>query len=218
MMLASIELSDVRSVVALAVSAAVGVRLLMIVRTMVNSPSRDRLQQHWKQLRWRHILPVPLVAGAVGVTAAILWLIPPLRFGWWSLIGGQGSAVFGSSDTTSQSWWGRLIPLLFIVMIAFALPMLAESEERMFRLGAEQWTMARRALRCIQFGLIHLVVGIPIAVALALSVGGAYFMWRYLHTWNHTFNRVAALNESTRAHLGYNAVLITLAAISFAVI
>jgi hypothetical protein len=217
-MLGAIELNDVRSVVALAVSAAVGVRLLMIVRTMVNSPSRDRLQQHWKQLRWRHILPVPLVAASVGATAAVFWLIPPLRFGWWSLIGGQGSAVFGASDTTSSSWWGRLIPLLFIVMIAFALPMLAESEERMFRLGAESWTPTRRALRCIQFGLIHLIVGIPIAVALALSVGGAYFMWRYLHTWNTTFNRVAALNESTRAHLGYNAVLVTLAAISFLVI
>jgi hypothetical protein len=218
MMLAAIEVSDVRSGAALAVSAAVGVRLLMIVRTMAKSPSRGRLQQHWKQLSWRHILPVPLVAAAVGGTAAALWVIPPLRFGWWSLIGGEGSAVFGSSDTTSQSWWGRLIPLAFIVMIAFALPMLAESEERVFRLGAEQWSPARRVLRCLQFGLIHLVVGIPIAVALALSVGGAYFMWRYLDTWNHTFNRVSSLNESTRAHLGYNAVLITLAALSFALV
>ena len=38
----------------------------------------------------------------------------------------------------------------------------------------------QRAVKVLQFGLIHALIGIPIGVALALSVGGAYFMSVYL--------------------------------------
>ena len=70
----------------------------------------------------------------------------------------------------------------------------------------------RRTLRCLQFGLVHAVVGIPIGVALALSVGGAYFMWAYLRGYRRadTWPREAALLESTRAHLAYNGVIVVL--------
>jgi hypothetical protein len=211
-MLAGLQPIDV---VALAVSAVIGVRLVVIVCSLLGSPARDRMMGHWSQLRWRHALPVPFVLAAVAGTAGALWLIPPLRIGWWSLIGGQGSAVFGASDTSMSTWWGRLIPLVFIALIAAALPMLAESEERMFRLGAEHWSWGKRVNKTLQFGLIHLIVGVPIAVALALAVGGAYFLWRYLWMWNHSFNRVRSLDESTRAHLAYNAIVLGFAAVSF---
>ena len=50
-------------------------------------------------------------------------------------------------------------------------------------------------------------MGIPIGVAMALSVGGFYFTWAYLRVWRRTGSEEAALAESTRSHLGYNLVI-----------
>ncbi len=60
----------------------------------------------------------------------------------------------------------------------------------------------------VQFGLIHALIGIPIGAALALSVGGAYFMRVYLGAYNRTRSRMEATLESTRAHTVYNAVIV----------
>jgi hypothetical protein len=57
------------------------------------------------------------------------------------------------------------------------------------------------------FGLVHAAVGIPIGVALALSIGGFYFTWAYLRVWRRTGSEADALAESTRSHLGYNLVI-----------
>jgi hypothetical protein len=61
---------------------------------------------------------------------------------------------------------------------------------------------------CLKFGLIHAVIGIPIGVALALSVGGAYFMAVYLRSFRQTSSQHEALLESTRAHTVYNASIL----------
>jgi len=53
-------------------------------------------------------------------------------------------------------------------------------------------------------------------VALALSVGGAYFMAVYLRAYKRTSSVVAATLESTRAHTAYNALIITLVAFAIA--
>jgi hypothetical protein len=78
----------------------------------------------------------------------------------------------------------------------------------MFRTGAQFWSRRRRALKVLQFGLIHAVIGIPIGVALALSVGGAYFMYVYLRSFALTGSSSEATLESTRAHTAYNATII----------
>jgi len=63
---------------------------------------------------------------------------------------------------------------------------------------------------------IHALIGIPIGVALALSVGGAYFMAVYLRAYKRTSSAIAATLESTRAHTAYNALIITLVAFAIA--
>ena len=50
----------------------------------------------------------------------------------------------------------------------------------MFRRGAELRSRAANARRSVLFGLVHALIGIPIGVAMALSVGGFYFTWAYL--------------------------------------
>ncbi|HEX3088137.1 MAG TPA: hypothetical protein VHQ23_05745, partial [Ilumatobacteraceae bacterium] len=149
------------------------------------------------------------VLGGVLLVAIPLLMVPVLRWGWWSALGGDGNPIFGSNEATTGTVWEWLIPLVFMTLVVAALPLFANAEERMFRTGAQYWSGRRRALKVLEFGLIHAVIGIPIGVALALSVGGAYFMSVYLRAFAATGSSDEATLESTRAHTAYNALIIT---------
>jgi uncharacterized membrane protein len=86
----------------------------------------------------------------------------------------------------------------------------AFAEECIFRRGAERWTIRRRVLKTVQFGLVHAVIGVPIGVALALSLGGAYFMIVYLRSYRMSASATEATLESSRAHTAYNGTIILL--------
>ena len=208
------RLSNVLSLVVLAV---VGLRLVQAVTLSRSQRGRSLSRQIWTGLRWRHIWPVPFVLAGVLLVAIPLLYVPVLRWGWWSALGGDGNPVFGSSNTTTGTVWAWLIPLIFIVLVLLALPLFANAEERMFRMGAQLWSTRQRVIKVLQFGLIHAVIGIPIGVALALSVGGAYFMAVYLRSYARIGSVNEATLESTRAHTAYNAVIITTVAVAVAV-
>jgi hypothetical protein len=193
-----------------AVLGFVGVRLATLASRAVRSrPLRARTVEIVRGLRLRHFLPVPLVLFLVLVAAVLLMEVPGLSFGWWSAIGGSGNVIVGATDDGSGGGGGSggaslldFVPLVFLTVLVPMLPLLAEREERMFRLGAESLSVWRRVRRAVEFGLVHLIMGIPIGVALALSIGGGYFTWAYLR---------GGLLEATRAHTAYNAVVVTLA-------
>jgi hypothetical protein len=208
------RLSNVLSVVVLAV---VGLRLVQAVTISRSSQGRSLSREIWTRIRWRHIWPVPFVLAGVLVVASPRLMVPPLRWGWWSALGGAGNPIFGSSTTTSGTVWEWLIPLVFMGLVLLALPLFANAEERMFRSGAQRWSTRRRVSKVLQFGAIHALIGIPIAVALALSVGGAYFMAVYLRTYALTGSGNEATLESTRAHTAYNAMIIVAVAIAVTV-
>src|SRR5205823_6556636 len=85
-------------------------------------------------------------------------------------------------------------------------------------LGAEDWPFRRRVWMGLKFGLVHLVMGIPIGVALALSIGGWYFQWSYLRAFRRSAGDVrAALMESTRSHLAYNMEVLSVALVALVV-
>jgi hypothetical protein len=208
------RLSNVISIVVLAL---VGLRLVQAVKLSRSSRGRSLSRQIWTRLRWRHFWPVPFVLAGVLLVAVPLLLIPPLRWGWWSALGGGGNPVFGESDTTTGTVWAWLIPLVFMALVVAALPLFANAEERMFRSGAERWSTRKRVVKVLQFGLIHALIGIPIGVALALSVGGAYFMSVYLRSYALTGSADEATLESTRAHTAYNTLIIVVVAVAVAV-
>lgn len=164
-------------------------------------------------LRLRHFLPVPLLLALVVGAAIGLTSIPPLDFGWWTAIGGQGNPAFGVTERTAGTPLEVLVPIVFVVLLVPALPLLVEREELMFRLGAETWTTPKRIGKAVMFGLVHAVVGIPIGVALALSVGGAAFTLAYLRAYRATGLRSEAILESSRLHLAYNASIVGLVAL-----
>jgi hypothetical protein len=207
-------LSNVLSVVVLAV---VGLRLVQAATLSRSSRGRTLSRAIWLRIRWRHIWPVPFVLSGVLLVAIPLMMVPVFRWGWWSALGGDGNPIFGSNTATIGTVWEWLIPTVFMTLVVIALPLFAHAEERMFRYGAQRWSTRHRVAKVLQFGMIHALIGIPIGVALALSVGGTYFMAVYLRSYALTGSATEATLESTRAHTAYNATIIITVALALAV-
>lgn len=158
-------------------------------------------------IRPRHVLLAIPTLLAVLVAALALVQLPVLSWGWWSAIGGQGNPVTGSTERTTGTALEWLVPLLFLAALTPALPLLAQREEEWFRWGAEQRSFLGRRWKDLQFGLVHALVGIPLGVAVALSIGGTVFTAHYLRG-HRRGGPVAGLLESTRAHAAYNLVIV----------
>lgn len=208
---------QVSTVLTAAVLGFMGVRLVGGVRHARTGPGRALLTTIARGIRWRHVWPVPLVLAGVLVVAVPLMSLPVLSWGWWSAIGGSGNPVFGSSAATSGSALEWIVPLVFVALLVPALPLFAHAEEVIFRRGAEGWSRPRRALKVGQFGLAHALIGIPIGAALALSIGGAYFMAVYLRAIRTGLGEAGATIESARAHTAYNAVIVVLVLVTLTV-
>ncbi|MEA2900871.1 MAG: hypothetical protein QOD38_325 [Acidimicrobiaceae bacterium] len=201
-------------VATIAVLAFIGVRIAGGTRIALTGRGRGRVAEIVQGLRPRHfVLAIP--AFVLTVTAALLLIqLPVLDWGWWSALGGIGNPVTGGTERTTGTALEWLVPLVFLTLLIPALPLFAEAEERMFRLGAETRSRLGRIRRSVEFGLAHAIIGIPIGVALALSVGGMYFTWRYMHVFRRTGDRNAAMVESTRAHTAYNVTVLALVAVA----
>lgn len=197
----------------LAVLAFVGLRLVGVARQAVRPPLRGRVVALWKGLRPRHLLPVPVVLTAVVAAAVTLVQVPGLDLGWWTAIGGHGNPITGGTEQAAGTSLEVIVPLVFVALLLPGLPLFAAAEERMFRLGAEGWSTTRRIGKGVLFGLAHALIGIPLGVALALSIGGWWFTAVYLWGFRRG-GRARAVRESTLAHLAYNACVLTLLVIS----
>jgi hypothetical protein len=196
------------TIATIAVLGFMGVRLVGAARFSVRGEGRARMLLIFSGLRWRHVWPVPFVLTAVLTAALLLIQLPVLSFGWWTAIGGLGNPVTGTTDQTAGTPLEWIIPLVFALLLLPALPLFAMREEELFRLGAETWSWPKRVGKAVLFGLVHALIGIPIGVALALSIGGGYFQWCYLRGWRATHDRRAAVLESTRAHAMYNLLIV----------
>ena len=198
-----------------AVLAFIGVRIASGTRVALSGQGRRHVVAIVRGLRPRHFLVAVPVLAVVLTAVVLLVQIPVLDWGWWTALGGLGNPVTGTTDRTTGTALEWLIPLVFLVLLIPALPLFAEAEEKLFRLGAERRTTWGRLRRSVEFGLAHAIIGIPIGAALGLSVGGMYFTWRYLRTFRRTGDADVAMAESTRAHLGYNLTVIVLVVVAF---
>jgi hypothetical protein len=202
----------VPDVLTAAVLALVAVRLVSADRVALSAGGRARTVAIVRDLRPRHFLTAPFVLAVVVVGVVALMAVPGLDVGWWTAVGGVGNPVTGSTEQTVGTALEWLLPALFLVLLAPALPLFAEAEERIFRAGSERRTTIGRIGRGVLFGLAHAVVGIPVGAALALSVGGWYFTWAYLRGYRRG-GPAAGLRESTCAHVVYNAEVIAVVAV-----
>lgn len=108
--------------------------------------------------------------------------------------------------------------LCFWLMLMLGIPFWARLEERIFRQGANSWRQI--SIRSVQFGLVHLIVGIPILAGFVLIVPGFLFACRYKYVHdkhlkahrNSLKAQEAGMLASTADHAIYNAVLVTFVA------
>lgn len=199
----------------LTILTVVGIQLVQAARHSIGA--RRHVIRIVRGLRRDHLLRAVPVLALVLVTLVILLQVPGLDFGWWTAIGGIGNPVFGASEHGLSGDAAVLLSALFGALLLVSLPLLVEREEWIFRRGAERRGMWGNTAFALAFGLMHVLVGIPIGAGLALSIGGAYFTHVYLRAYRATRSQADALMESTRAHLGYNLtiVILVLTALAF---
>lgn len=167
--------------------------LLIIMTTFITS--RDKIKQWqkfsldvYKSIRFRHIAYA--IIGIVGVItiATVLWNTGNkiLQFGW--LI----TPLMNSSDSVSDNipedgtMYTTAIIIVMIMAISVisgllfllsSIPQFAYNEEKSFRKPYLDQSLWEKFKSCVVFGLMHLIMGIPVAAAIALMFGGVVFMF-----------------------------------------
>jgi hypothetical protein len=204
------------NLLAAAVLTVVGYRLLSAVRIAARGRGRTETLTIVGGLRPHHFLLGLATLIVVANAAFLLVQVPGLDFGWWEAIGGIGNPVTGGTEQTEGTALEWVLPLVFMLLLIPALPLLAASEERIFRLGDEERTRLQRLRRAVMFGLAHAIVGIPIGVCLALALGGWYFSWRYMRAYRRTGSWREGFLESTRSHVAYNGIIILIVLVGLA--
>lgn len=88
-----------------------------------------------------------------------------------------------------------------LVLLLSVLPQFAYNEEVSFRKPYMGETLWEQFKSCFVFGLLHLVMGIPVAAAIGLMFGGAVFMFvsqrEFNKNWNPDVSEMPVDTEST---------------------
>lgn len=144
---------------------------------------RDLALAVWGRIRPRHVvgslvLLVVVIATSVTATAAVPWL----GRGLGDLFATTGNAVFAPVDVAAEATGaGRgggpdlaflALVTAFLAVLVALLPWFAFVEEEVFRAGAETWGIATRVVAALVFGAAHLVMLVPVAAAIGISVAG----------------------------------------------
>ncbi|HAX80795.1 MAG TPA: hypothetical protein DCY88_34395 [Cyanobacteria bacterium UBA11372] len=101
------------------------------------------------------------------------------------------------------------------IVLMLLVPFWANFEEKIFRQGANTWKQI--LIRSTQFGLVHILVGIPIFAGFVLILPGFFFAcrYKYIHDKNlkqtndEKMAQAAGVEASTADHAIYNAILIS---------
>lgn len=137
------------------------------------------------------------------VCAVSLMEWSPRVFGWsWlSMLATESDGPVSGQNLNLSAVKIRWFGVLFTALLALNIPRLARLEEAAFRRGTKSWTDALP--RSLKFGFMHMIVGVPVAAGLCLTLSGLWFTWNYFR---------GDVRRSTFAHALYNyIVLIALA-------
>lgn len=155
--------------------------------------------------------PLPLTA-ALSHGAQLLGMVQLQPWPW----AGQLQTLAQFLPGLSVINYASLFIFSFWLLLLLGIPFWARLEERIFRRGANTWKQI--CLRSTQFGLAHLLAGIPLLGGLVLIVPGFLFACRYKYVHDRCLRQTqnplqaeeAGVLASTADHAVYNAILVTL--------
>ncbi|MDO8584165.1 MAG: hypothetical protein Q7R83_03235 [bacterium] len=155
----------------------------------------------WRPVRPRIVIEAFLLfavtlSTAVGLIKAAPWT----AYGWLNLLLRKGgnllvAPVLAMSD--SPRFGLRLIPILFLLLLFFAMPTLAFAEEMIFR--SKIRSKAGLFRQALLFGPAHLLAGVPVAVGAAIILVGFFLGYKFMNT-----KRKRARMWAKRLHLPKN--------------
>lgn len=188
----------------------VAVVVLWLVARTVRPAWRERALalRVWRGVRARHLVgTAALLTVVLGVAVALLAVVPVTRLGLGDLVGFTGNALFapvevvdigsgggglGRAPAAAQDPLRRALGLAgigaFLGLLVLLFPWLAHAEERTFREGLEDASAGREVWTALRFGLVHLVVLVPLAAALAVGIAG----YAYGRVYRSAFRRATA--------------------------
>lgn len=130
-----------------------------------------------RKLKLRHFTVGMVSFLSVIIVSGILFISHPImQWGWlFNLVGGNTVA----EESISQPSWNTALfysgMMIALSLLAFLLPQLALNEELVFRLPIIDEPWWKIIIYCLGFGLAHMIMGIPLAFALSLSIAGFIF-------------------------------------------
>jgi hypothetical protein len=144
----------------------------------------------WRAIRLRHLAgALALLVVVASVAAALVTWVPGAGLGLGHLVGLTGNAVFapleeglaraGPPPAGGPDWLLLVGATGFLGGLALVLPWLAFVEEEVFRAGLEDAGPVRVVLASLVFGLVHLVMLVPVGAALAIGVAGLAYATVY---------------------------------------
>ena len=173
---------------------------LLIIGSLLFPLLKGKMQPYFylfRLLRFRMVFKSVFVVCAVVLTAVALGtLFPFLDRSWLYLIpvsNGESTNIAVMPATL------KYVGLVFLVILALCLPRFAYAEEVKYRHGTQDWRDGFK--RSLRFGLAHCIMGVPLYVGLALTVGGLWFTHQYFK---------GGVERSTAYHLAYNLLVLTL--------
>lgn len=206
----------------------------------------------YKQLRIRHfLLGLLSVISVITMTTILYDNFSVMRFGWlWSLFNNDNNVENSTTTTELSSITTIISGIVIIVLYVFLLiiiPSLARQEEKIFREKAIERKISLNInkkiaktktivplLYQVVFGLAHMIMGVPLAVACSLIISGIIFYltakYSFIKHFNNNIKNIEydndkekfiqsmktvfkaedyAINQSTLVHSAHNIIIVT---------
>jgi hypothetical protein len=179
-------------------------------------PSVPAIDEDWEAARPINPGRQHYVAGTCSVVITLLtvillwWQVPILRYSPVMVAGKLVEAITHNASVGAIFTMiaGNTLALLLLMKVSKnpeAVPQYAMFEERLFRAGAEYWTMRERLRSNLLFGTMHLFnLFLPLATVMGLCASGWWFMKAYLKAFAQSGSRKVAIQQSAAVHTAHN--------------
>jgi hypothetical protein len=162
---------------------------------------------------WSFLMVIGVVVSVI--TLASIGLPKFMTWSWISMLSGDGTDTQSGNIMAAPFRSGSVLIIGgFWLLLSLALPYLAKGEEETFR--SLVFGTKKRIITSIKFGLVHMIVGVPLFIALILAVVGYIFSIFYVKAFYkaaavdpYSADKVAIL-ASTSVHAKYNFLIITI--------